>query len=241
MDGGIVETFTYFTLIPMVYIGVGVFIAGTVYQLAVIMRHPRNPSSLQIFPAKKPAWLYAFGDAFLFPTVRRHKPVLWFFLMAFHIGLVLLLIGHLEVVADFKIIQIIPHDIFLGKGFLGLTLAVCLIAFLGRRFMSPVRELSIPQDYLLLLLLLLIVLFGSQMDWARNWYGYGEMDVPDYQEYLSSLVAFNPSLPDATLFTGHSFMLVVHIFLANLFLMVFPFTHLMHGFLSLSVNKLRRG
>jgi nitrate reductase gamma subunit len=41
--------------------------------------------------------------------------------------------------------------------------------------------------------------------------------------------------------TGHSFMLVLHVFFANLFLMFFPFSQSMHSFLSLPMNKLRRG
>jgi len=40
---------------------------------------------------------------------------------------------------------------------------------------------------------------------------------------------------------GHSFMLVIHVFLANLFLIFFPFSQTMHSFLALPINKLRRG
>jgi len=50
-----------------------------------------------------------------------------------------------------------------------------------------------------------------------------------------------PALPDAVTMSGHSFMLVLHVFFGNLFLMFFPFTKIMHSFLSLPVNKLRRG
>jgi nitrate reductase gamma subunit len=67
------------------------------------------------------------------------------------------------------------------------------------------------------------------------------MIVDDYREYLSSLLHFEPYLPGAVTESGHSFMLVVHIFFANLFLMFFPFSQLMHSFLSLPMNKLRRG
>ena len=49
--------------------------------------------------------------------------------MLFHIALVLLIIGHLELFADFKIFQIIPHEVFLGRGFVGLTLSVGLALF----------------------------------------------------------------------------------------------------------------
>jgi nitrate reductase gamma subunit len=79
------------------------------------------------------------------------------------------------------------------------------------------------------------------MDWARRWYFYEELSVDHYREYLSSLLYFKPYLPMEVSDTGHSFMLVLHIFFANLFLMFFPFSQLMHSFLSLPMNKLRRG
>jgi nitrate reductase gamma subunit len=52
---------------------------------------------------------------------------------------------------------------------------------------------------------------------------------------------FTPYLPEALTESGHSFMLVLHVFFANLFLIFFPFSQLMHSFLSLPMNKLRRG
>ena len=176
-----------------------------------------------------------------FPTVRRHKPVLWVFLILFHVGLVRLFIGHHELIRDLGLFQIIPHEPFLGKGFVGLTLLVSLLFFLFRRFSSPVRELSVPEDYYLLILLFLIILFGSQMDWARRWYDYGELSLEDYRDYFTSLIAFRPELPYNATFSGHSFMLILHVFLANLFLIFFPFSQSMHAFLSLPINKLRRG
>jgi nitrate reductase gamma subunit len=104
-----------------------------------------------------------------------------------------------------------------------------------------VRDLSVPEDYYLLILLFLIVIFGSEMDWARRWYWYDGMTVDDYREYLSSLLYFSPYLPEAVTQSGHSFMLVLHVFFANLFLLFFPFSQSMHSFLSLPMNKLRRG
>lgn len=236
-----VDALIYFILVPMVYIAFAVFFIGTAVRLIKISKAPKHPTTLQIFPDRNSKWLWALHDTFLFPTVRRHNPVLWIFLMLFHIGLLLLIIGHLELFAEFNLFQIIPHEIFLGQGYVGLILAIALLYFLFRRFRSPVRDLSVPEDYYLLILLFLIVIFGSEMDWARRWYGYEEMAVSDYREYLMSLLQLKPYLPETVTDTGHSFMLVLHVFFANLFLMFFPFSQSMHSFLSLPMNKLRRG
>lgn len=235
------QTLIYFILVPMVYIAFGVFLIGTLVRLVKILRTPKNPATLQIYPPKKPGWFWALSDTFLFPTIRRHKPVLWVFLVAFHVALILLLIGHLELIWELSIFQIIPHEIFLGNGFVGLVLVLAILYFFSRRLLSPVKELSIPEDYFLLILLFLVVLFGSQMDWARSWYEYGEMAPEDYSTYLYSLLVFQPELPEAVTDSGHSFMLIIHIFLANLFLIYLPFSSIMHAFFSLPANKLRRG
>jgi nitrate reductase gamma subunit len=235
------ETVYYIILIPMVYLAFAVFFLGTLIRLVKLFKEPKHPTTLQIFPEKRPRRLWAIHDTFLLPTVRRHNPLLWVFLMLFHISFLLLIIGHLELIDEFRIFQIIEHEVFLGKGFVGLILSVSLLFFLFRRLVSPNRELSVPEDYYLLILLFLTVLFGSQMDWARNWYEYGDLSVEDYREYLSSLLHLKPELSSSLTLSGHSFMLVLHVFFANLFLIFFPFSKIMHSFLALPMNKLRRG
>ena len=235
------QTIYYIILIPMVYLAFAVFFLGTLIRLVKLFKEPKHPTTLQIFPEKRPRWLWALHDTFLLPTVRRHNTLLWVFLMLFHISFLFLIIGHLELMGDLRIFQIIEHEVFLGRGFIGLILSVSLLFFLFRRFVSPQRDLSVPEDYYLLILLFLTVLFGSQMDWARNWYEYGDLSVEDYREYLSSLLYLKPELSSTLTLSGHSFMLVLHVFFANLFLIFFPFSKIMHSFLALPVNKLRRG
>lgn len=225
----------------MVYLAFAVFVVGVTARLVAMFRRPKNPITLQVYPEKKPRWLYALADTFLLPTVRRHKPVLWVFLMAFHLGLLLLIIGHLELVGEIPLFQVWPHEVFVGGGFVGLILCVAVLYFLFRRFRSPLRDLSVPEDYYLLILLLLVFITGSEMDWARTWYYYDGLTAENYRQYLWSLVILHPELPYEVTASGHSFMLVLHVFLANIFLMVMPFTKIMHVFFSLPMNKLRRG
>jgi nitrate reductase gamma subunit len=236
-----VEIVYYLVLVPMVYLACAVFVVGTLIRLVKILMEPRNPTTLQIYPEKRPRWLWALGDTFLLPTVRRHKPFFWVVLMLFHLAFLLIIIGHIELIAEIKPLQIIPHEVFLGGGFVGLVLCLAVLYFLFRRFASPTKDLSVPEDYYLLILLFLTILFGSQMNWARRWYGYDSITVDSYREYLSSLLALKPHVSSDLTAPGHSFMLVLHIFFANLFLMVFPFSQIMHSFFSLPMNKLRRG
>ncbi len=235
------QTAYYLVLVPMVYAAFAVFVLGTVWRLVQTARRPAHPTTLQIFPKKEPAWLYAVGDTFLMPSIFRHSPVLWFFLAVFHVAVLLLIIGHLELFGDWPIFQLVPHEVFLGRGFVGLAAAVSVLYLFFRRFHAPVRDLSVPEDYYLLILLFLTIIFGSQMDWARRWYDYDVMGVSAYRAYLWSLVMLKPFVPDEILYSGHAFMLVLHVFFANLFLMVFPFTKMMHTFLALPMNLLRRG
>ncbi|MBU2550340.1 MAG: respiratory nitrate reductase subunit gamma [Proteobacteria bacterium] len=234
------ETVYYIVLVPMVYLAVAVFFVGLAIRLISVLKKPPFAPTLMIFPEKHPRWFWALADALLLPTVRRHNPVLWVFLMVFHLCFLLLLLGHLELITEMSWLQVWQHEVFMGRGFIGLLLAVSLLFFLFRRFISPTKDLSVPEDYFMLILLFLTVIFGAEMDWARRWYGYGELDVDGYRSYLMSLVTFSPDIGDVTS-PGHSFMLVLHVFFANLFLAVFPFTHLMHSIFTFALNKVRRG
>jgi nitrate reductase gamma subunit len=236
----VVDTLYYLILVPMVYAAVAIFAIGLFYQIIKILRRPKFAPPLLIYPQKKPGWLFALHDLFLMPGVRRQKPVLWGFLMVFHLCLFLLLLGHLELIKDFGFLQLINHEIFLGGGWVGILLLVSVLYFFSRRLVSPTKDLSVFEDYFILLLLLLTVLFGSEMDWARRWYYYGEMGVDAYRTYLSSLFAFAPDISEVTS-PGHSIMLVLHVFCANLFIMLFPFSKLMHAIMTFPVNVMRRG
>ena len=233
------DTLTYVVLVPMVYVAAFVFLAGTVWRISEIVRRPAFAPTLKIFPTREPAWLYALTDAIFLPMVRRHNPVLWFFLILLHTCIILLVLGHLELFAEMPWLQVWPHEVFLGAGFVGVAGFFCLLFLLFRRFAPPAKDLSVPEDYFLLVVLLLAVVFGSEMHLARRLYDFSSMGVPEYREYLMSLVLFAPSI-DAVTGSGHSFMLTLHVFFANIFIMVFPFSKMMHAVLSIPANMMRR-
>lgn len=233
------DTFTYAVLVPMVYAAFLVFVCGTAWQIIRLRSRPSFKPSLKLYPERHPAWLHALGDAFLMPMIRKQKPVLWFILMLMHACFLLLILGHLELLADMPWLQIWPHEIFVGAGYVGVLSFICLVLLLFRRFVPPSKDLSVPEDYYLLIVLILAVVFGSEMHLARRLYLYDSMGVAEYRAYLMSLVQLRPDL-EAISASGHRFMLVLHVLFANLFLIFFPFSKMMHSILSIPANMLRR-
>ena len=224
------DSIFYFIMVPMVYIAFATLILGIIYKFIVVMFSPPIPGTLGVFPRKIPGPLGILKDSFLVPTAWRKSKIFWFFIFAFHVAFLLLFIGHLELIREFKVIQVIPHEVFLGAGWVGIVLIVTTLYFLLRRFSSPVRGISIPEDYVLLILLFLTIIFGSHMNLASRYAETGfDITVNDFRTYLSSIAAFKPAVPEEISDSPHYVLMVLHIFFANLFLILFPFSKMIHS------------
>ena len=232
----------YIILIPMVYAAFAVFIIGTAWQAIRIIHGLKYSLGIAVGPAKKPGVLGALYETALFPRVLKTHPVHWVFVAVFHVAFLLLILGHLELIGEIGALQAIRHEVFLGGGVIGIILFVALLFFLFRRFHAPVREISEAGNYYILVVLLLAVLFGSQLHLARSLFAYSTIEVYDYREYLAGILTFRPALPAVFTenFVGHSFLLVLHVFFANLFLMLFPVSRMMHALLAFPLARLRR-
>jgi nitrate reductase gamma subunit len=231
----------HFVMVPMVYIAFAVFVAGVVVRMARVLRAPRHPSTLAVFPVRRPAFLRALVDTFVLPVVRRQAPVFWVFLLLYHVAFLLLILGHLDL---FPGIRLMPADSphMLGWGAVGVALTLSALVFLFRRFRSPVRDISVLGDYLLLLLLLAAFVTGGTISWANSWNEDGfVLTKQDFGGYLELLLDFSFENPRDVLPGSHYVVVVIHVFLANLVLMVFPFSKVMHTFFALPLNRLRRG
>jgi len=129
----------------------------------------------------------------------------------------------------------------LGAGAVGVAVTLPVLYFLVRRLRSPVRELSTPADFLLLMLLLFLFLFGDMMSWGNSWSPHGfVMTKADFRGYFDGLARLTFADPRAVLHGSHYHFVVIHVFLAELFFVVLPFSKIMHTFLSLPANLLRR-
>lgn len=235
------ETIYYFVMVPMVYAALVILIGGLLFKLGVVLFSARFGGSLATYPKRLPRPLGVAAEAFLVPSAWRKAKVFWFFIIAFHVGFALLFVGHLELIREFAVLQIIPHQVFLGAGAVGGILIVSTLYFLFRRFRSPWREISVPEDFLILLLLFLTMAIGSHLHIAAR-YGVAGFDiqVAEYSIYLSSLVALKPAVPAAISGSPHYVLVALHIFLANLVLMMLPFTkviHMVFAFLALNLKR----
>ncbi len=232
----------YFIMVPMVYLAFAWFIAGSIMKIVEILKAPRVPHTLKIFPEKESRVprLAALLDAFTMPTVRAHRPLLWFFLIVFHVGIAVLILAHLDLLPQIRLTSAeSPHMI--GHGAVGVVLTVSVLYLLFRRFRSPVREFSVPSDYLLLFLLFLIFVTGDIISWGNSWSSDGfVITKQDFGWYLSNLVRFTFADPSTGLSGSHYSLVALHVLLANLFLIILPFSKIMHSFFAIPLNTLRR-
>ncbi len=230
----------YLIMVPLVYLSILFCIGMLVYRIVQIWRAPRSPFTLQVFPSMKKPRIAALGDTFAMPQVRRHQPLFWVFLMIFHVSLVLLVLGHLDLLPQISLVPESSRDM-LGGGLVGVGVTVPLFYFLFRRFKTPNREISVLADYLLLILVIFLALFGDLMSWGNSWTTTGFiLTKQHFAGYLDSLVRFTFLDPRYWLSGTHYHFAVLHVLLAELFFVVVPFSKIVHAFLALPVNLLRR-
>jgi nitrate reductase gamma subunit len=242
------DTFWYFVMVPMVYLALAWCLVGIVIKIKNILSAPKMPYTLRIFPEgtgsddppKSPLW-GAVVDSFTMPSIRKINPVFWFFLIVFHIVFVVLVIAHLDLLPAIRISsEKSAHMI--GYGFVGLAATICVLYFLFRRFRAPVREVSVPGDFLILFLLFCIMITGDVISWGNSWTDSGfVITKQDFGQYLSSLVHLTFEDPKKYMAGGHYSVIGTHVLLANLFFIFLPFSKMMHMFFAVPLNKLRRG
>jgi nitrate reductase gamma subunit len=230
----------YGIMVPMVYFALLFCLVAIIMRVVSILRAPAQPYSLRIFGGAKKSKLAGIAETFTMPQVRKHKPLFWVFLMIFHISFLLLILGHLDILPNISLVPEASRHM-LGGGIVGVGVTLPLFYFLFRRFRSPNREITVPADYLLLILIIFLCLFGDLMSWGNSWTASGfVMSKQDFSLYFNGLAKFNFADPRYVLPGSHYHMAVIHVLLANTFLIVLPFSKVMHAFLALPINKLRR-
>jgi nitrate reductase gamma subunit len=230
----------YAVLVPLVYLAFAFFAAMTIARLAKLFRAPLPGYSPMLFPERRKPALAAIGESLGMAQIRKLNPVFWVFLAAYHIAFVLLILGHLDILPWINILSPESRHM-LGAGTVGLGVTLPVLYFLFRRLKGETRRISAPGDYLLLALLLFLFLFGDLMSWGNSWTANGfVMTKADFALYFDSLAKFSFADPRVVLHGSHYHFVVIHVLLAEAFLCVLPFSKVIHAFLSIPVNALRR-
>ncbi|MDF1542283.1 MAG: respiratory nitrate reductase subunit gamma [Anaerosomatales bacterium] len=236
------ELYLEITSIWGVYLGIAVFIVGMAWRAYQWATTPRSPVALGMFP--KPAtgagrFTKMLKDTFIAPQSAKIEPVMWAFAFLFHIAALAAFVGHLRLVQEFT-----PLKDMLGTqgmnefaawagGIAGTIMMVAVIFWILRRTFGPYKQLSVPEDYLLLFLLLGVIIMGNHMRF------FGIVHSETYMEWFRSLMVFKPEIPAEILATTTGWSLGTHMLFTTLFLIYFPFSKLTHAMGAFAANMTR--
>lgn len=236
------DWFSFFFAGVLVYVAVIVFFGGLVWQAVKWRRAAKSHIRMGMFP--KPATRSGriakmLKDSFFFPQVLATDKTIWLFAGAFHLAGLLMFVGHLRLVHEFTpVVNWLGSDgmnqfAYLTGATFGIVLTVALVYFLIRRFASPYKDLSVPEDYLLLILILLIVTMGNHLRF------FGDVHVADYRAYVTSLFMFKPAFNAAIAASSVKWSLTIHVMLACVLFIYFPFSKLTHSIGTFAANLVR--
>ena len=215
----------YLIYVILPYITVIVLVVGLIWRIRIWWAKPRAKAVL--FPAagsKLAATGRVAGDIILFGKTFSISKSLWVMTGLFHLGLLLVVLGHIRTVTeigflwswfnlDAEGIDRVAYAMGMTAGGLILAGAILLLA---RRFTPNMRVLSIFQDYFVLGMLLMIILLGFAM---RLWM---PINVDEIQHYAMGVLTFQPAVEISnTLFLWHFFV-------AQMLIMYLPFSKLIH-------------
>lgn len=202
----------------VVLLALALCIAGIVWRIVQFARTPQL-RHMPLTPApfsRRGLALRVLSELFLFKTLFHSSIWTWVFAWLFHVGLMWLLLFHINLFAQ-------PNWIWLSfiaseAKFASLITMVGLIGLLARRIAVPrVRFVSAPSDYLWLLMLLCLVSSGFLMRWTNH------NNLESVRHYFSSIVnQLQSEFPSGGLLIGH-------LLLAAMLFVVFPFSKLLHA------------
>ncbi|MBM3706093.1 MAG: hypothetical protein FJW66_06170 [Actinobacteria bacterium] len=234
--------FSFFAAGIMIYIAVLIFIVGMAYQIVSWIKTPRSLVRLGLFPRprnRSVRFFKALKDSFIFPHSAEADPWMWVFAIVFHFSLAAVLIAHFRMIREFT-----PLANVLGKegmeklgaiagGTFGVLLLIVILYYLLRRFLSPYKDLSVFEDYFIIFLLIGIIALGDHLRF------FAKFSVDDYRAYMQSVLIFRPAFPQSIASSGSKWVLTMHVFFVNLFVIYFPFSKLTHAVGTFAVNAVR--
>lgn len=193
-------------------------LGATCFRTVQWLRSPQ-PLRIPITPAPRTR-LGVLGrlllELFAFRSLARANVTTWLASLAFHYGLLFVLIMHLRFVFPNLPLSLIPFIMWSGWA-AAFMLVGLLVLLLRRCLVDRLRYISSPSDYLHVLLLMGIGVSGLLLKriWPTDLYAVGE--------FFRGTLIFNwQALPDHT-------GLLLHLSLVLLLIIVFPISKLLHG------------
>jgi len=219
--------FAFYYITP--YVAVTVFVGGIVLQATRWRSKQPVPATLSLFPrprGKLGRVADTLLDMFTLRGLFRVNLPLWIGGFIMHLGLLLLLLGHVRAFTDYYFLWDLlqwgeeqQHQFSVVAGSIaGVLFVIPLFYLLARRFSGPVKWLSNAEDYLVLALLIIIGITGSHMRFVLD------PDIHEVRHFLQGLFLFR--WQPAPVSAGISF--IYHFATVQLLMIYFPFSKLMH-------------
>lgn len=236
------ETYLWITSVWGIYLTAIVFFGGMAWRIYEWSTTPKSPVRLGMFPKPKTKlgrFAKLMKDTFIAPQSARIEPRMWLFSFLFHVAALAAFVGHLRVIEEYPILPELLGEAGMNSfagwagGIAGIVMMVAVLYWIARRTFGPYKNLSVPEDYLLLVLLLGVILMGNHMRFL------GHVHAETYREWFQSLLLFRPTIPAEIANSNVGWSLGTHMLFTNLFLMYFPFSKLVHSIGSFSANLVR--
>ncbi len=202
----------------LLYAATLVLVIGTVRKIVIYARTPA-PLKIPTTPAPTTARGVAMRmtrEVVLFESLFKASKWTWLFGWVFHLGLLLVLIGHLRYFVE-PVWRWLEPVQTIGL-YAGLGMLVGLIGLWARRILvDRVRYISAPSDHLMLLLLIGIAASGVAMRTVSH------TDIVMLKAFVLGLIYFDwqPLPADG--------VLLLHLALVAVLMIVFPISKLLHA------------
>jgi nitrate reductase gamma subunit len=215
----------YLILAVLPYVTILVLVAGLTWRFRTWWKKPR--AKVVLFPAAKNNVTVVgrvIKDILLFSKTFTLSKKLWVMTGLFHLGLLLVIMGHFRMITEFGFLWNWLHldasgidRVAFGMGMTaGGIILIGIVLLISRRLTPMMRILSIFQDYFVLNMLLAIIILGLAMRILMP------VHVDEVQAYVRGVLTFRPMAEISNpLFS-------THLFLAQILMMYFPFSKLVH-------------
>jgi len=221
------DAWSYLVYVVLPYFTLLVLIFGIYYRVRQWKKLPRAKAIIHPMVSGRMGTAKVVAkDILVFAKTYRSSKVLWAMAFVLHIGLLMVAMGHIRTVTEVSwlwgLFDLSDGGIEDASLILGSIAGIAMLAggllLRIRRFTPTCRFISAFEDYYVLVLLLAIVFTGMGMRW------FTEIEVSQIREYSRGVIAADPE------HVVYNAWFMWHLFLAQMLIIYFPFSKLVHLF-----------